>query len=39
MDEYEEIGAEEKVDALTEALDALEDACDVINDVVMDEEA
>ena len=37
LDQYEEEGAEEKADTLTEALDALEDAYDVINDVVMDE--
>ena len=37
LDQYEEAGAEEKADTLTEALDALEDAYDVINDVVMDE--
>ena len=35
LDQYEEEGAEEKADTLTEALDAL--AYDVINDVVMDE--
>ena len=37
MEAFEEEGAEEKADTLTEALDALEDAYDVINDVVMDE--
>ena len=36
LDQYEEEGAEEKADTLTEALDA-PDAYDVINDVVMDE--
>ena len=37
IEQYENEGAEEKLDTMTEALDALEDAYDALNDILLEE--